>query len=99
MADHYAAEKATEESQVENQLHESPHHQRMSAGEYLATRFSTLKPPMNKAPNPFKLVMMLNKRQWAFFFVGFIAWVYSLLKITVHLLTRGSHGMPSISSP
>jgi MFS transporter, SHS family, lactate transporter len=78
MADHYAAEKATEDARIENQMHESPHHQRMSASTYLATRFSTLKPPMNKAPNPFKLVMMLNKRQWAFFFVGFIAWVCSL---------------------
>jgi SHS family lactate transporter-like MFS transporter len=49
--------------------------EQMSMGRYLATRFSTLKPPMNKAPNPIKLLFMLNRRQWAFFFIGFIAWV------------------------
>ena len=46
----------------------------MSAGRYVATRISTLKPPMNKAPNPFKLVAMLNLQQWLFFLVGFLAW-------------------------
>ena len=46
----------------------------MSAARYLATRFSTLTPPMNKAPNPFKLLMMLSRQQWAFFGVAFIAW-------------------------
>lgn len=46
----------------------------MSAGRYLATRVSTLKPPMNKAPNPFKLLMLLNTQQWMFFLVAFFAW-------------------------
>lgn len=41
----------------------------MSIGRYAATRFSTLKPPMAKAPNPFKLLAMLNKQQWLFFSV------------------------------
>ena len=50
--------------------------QKMSAGRYIATRFSTLKPPMNKAPNPFKLVAMLNLQQWLFFLVGFVAWTW-----------------------
>jgi MFS transporter, SHS family, lactate transporter len=54
--------------------HYPPYHN-MSAGEYIRTRFSSLKPPMHKAPNPIKLVMMLNRTQWAFFFVAFIAWV------------------------
>jgi hypothetical protein len=54
---------------------DSYRHENMSASRYFATRFSTLKPPMNKAPNPFKLMLLLNRRQWAFFFVGFIAWV------------------------
>ena len=74
MADNYAADKAIEEARIEQQ---APHHthEHMSVGRYLATRFSTLKPPMNKAPNPLRLIAMLNRRQWAFFFIGFIAWV------------------------
>jgi SHS family lactate transporter-like MFS transporter len=55
---------------------------KISAGKYAATRFSTLKPPMNKAPNPFKLLAMLNGRQWLFFFVGFIAWVCPALQLS-----------------
>lgn len=46
----------------------------MSAGRYLATRFSTLKPPMAKAPNPIRLLRMLNLQQWLFFLVAFLAW-------------------------
>jgi hypothetical protein len=67
--DKMADDKAVENTQVGNPVQ---HHEQIR---YLATRFSTLKPPMNKAPNPFKLILLLNKRQWAFFFVGFIAWV------------------------
>jgi MFS transporter, SHS family, lactate transporter len=44
----------------------------MSIGRYLATRVTTLIPPMNKAPNPFTALMMLNKQQWLFFLVSFI---------------------------
>ncbi len=58
------------------QLHESytPEHH-MSPAKYAATRFSTLKPPMHHAPNPFRLLAMLSGKQWLFFLVGFIAWV------------------------
>jgi MFS transporter, SHS family, lactate transporter len=77
MADHYANEKTVGDAQVDDTVR---HHEHMSAGRYFATRFSTLKPPMNKAPNPFKLVLLLNKRQWAFFFIGFIAWVCPMIK-------------------
>ena len=52
-----------------------PPHHGMSPGRYLATRISSLKPPMAKAPNPIKLILMLNRRHWAFFFVAFWAWV------------------------
>ncbi|KAI4127506.1 MAG: hypothetical protein LQ338_003164, partial [Usnochroma carphineum] len=48
--------------------------QHMSIGRYLATRLPTLKPPMAKAPNPFKLLAMLNLQQWLFFLVAFLAW-------------------------
>lgn len=46
----------------------------MTIGRYAATRFTTLKPPMAKAPNPFTLLRMLNKQQWLFFLVAFFAW-------------------------
>ena len=46
----------------------------MSPAKYAATRITTLKPPMAKAPNPFKLLAMLNTQQWMFFLVAFLAW-------------------------
>lgn len=80
MADqiHNASEAYGEKHAVSPQVtgtHES-HAPRPSAGNYLATRVSTLKPPMNKAPNPITLLRMLNRRQWAFFFVAFFAWTW-----------------------
>lgn len=50
------------------------HDEHMSAGRYIATRIPTLKPPMNKAPNPFSLLRLLNTQQWLFFLVAFFAW-------------------------
>jgi len=47
---------------------------RMSPAKYAATRITTLKPPMAKAENPFKLLAMLNTQQWMFFLVAFLAW-------------------------
>jgi len=47
----------------ESPRYETPETQKMSAGRYIATRFSTLKPPMNKGPNPFKLLAILNSQQ------------------------------------
>jgi SHS family lactate transporter-like MFS transporter len=71
--DHSSNEKVADATQ---ETHESPAPPEMSIGQYAATRFSTLKPPMNKAPNPFRLLAMLSGKQWLFFFVGFFAWVY-----------------------
>lgn len=51
-------------------------HRHMSVGEYVATRFTTLKPPMAKAPNPIRLLRMLNRQQWLFFLVAFFAWTW-----------------------
>jgi len=48
----------------------------MSVGRYAATRITTLKPPMDKVPNPFRLLALLNKQQWLFFFVAFFAWTW-----------------------
>jgi len=53
-----------------------PSKRHMSVGRYIATRISSLKPPMDHAPNPFKLLAMLNFQQWMFFLVGFIAWTW-----------------------
>jgi hypothetical protein len=46
----------------------------MSIAKYAATRITTLKPPMAKSENPFKLLAMLNTQQWLFFLVAFFAW-------------------------
>lgn len=43
----------------------------MSIGRYLLTRIPTLKPPMRKAPNPLKSMLLLNTEQWLFFLVSF----------------------------
>jgi SHS family lactate transporter-like MFS transporter len=53
----------------------APHHG-MSPAQYLATRFSSLKPPMSSSPNPIALLRSINGRQWAFFSVAFIAWTW-----------------------
>ena len=99
MADNYAADKAAEEARIEQTPHPI-HNENMSAGRYLATRFSTLKPPMNKAPNPFRLLTLLNRRQWAYFFIGFIAWVCFLEIINFDTgLMEDRRGMPLTSSP
>lgn len=57
---------------------ESPAPHRMTVGEYCSTRFSTLRPPMNSAPNPIRLLMMLSGKQWLFFLVAFLSWVRGL---------------------
>lgn len=59
----------------------------MSAGRYAATRFSTLKPPMDPVPNPFKLLALLNTQQWLFFLCGFIAWSWDALDFFTVSLT------------
>lgn len=75
MADQISNEKVAGPSHSPDAVHESHPPAEMSAAEYAKTRFSTLKPPMNKAPNPFKLLAMLNTKQWLFFLVAFLAWV------------------------
>lgn len=66
----YNNDKMRDDSPVDDVMRDS----HMSAGRYLATRLPTLKPPMAKAPNPFKLLAMLNLQQWLFFLVAFFAW-------------------------
>ena len=50
--------------------------QKMGVGRYLATRFSTLKPPMDKVENPITVLRLLNTKQWLNFLVAFIAWTW-----------------------
>ncbi|KAL9084553.1 MAG: hypothetical protein Q9159_005171 [Coniocarpon cinnabarinum] len=48
----------------------------MSAGRYVATRIPTLRPPFAPVPNPFKVLALLNFRQWMFFLVAFLGWTW-----------------------
>jgi hypothetical protein len=41
----------------------------MSVSRYISTRISSLVPPMNPAPNPFKALTLLNRTQWLNFTV------------------------------
>jgi SHS family lactate transporter-like MFS transporter len=50
--------------------------EKMSAGRYLATRFSTLKPPMDRVENPITVLRLLSSKQWLFFLCAFIAWTW-----------------------
>ena len=59
----------------------------VSASRYVKTRFSTLKPPMDKVANPFKLLAMLNTQQWLFF------------AVRVSRLQNPVYSRPAISSP
>ena len=52
-----------------------PDHQGMTVRRYLATRLLTLKPPLNRPPNPFKVIRAISRMQWSFFLVAFCAWV------------------------
>ena len=67
----YAGEKSRGDSPSSEYIEHDEH---MSPGRYIATRISSLKPPMNKAPNPFSLLRLLNAQQWLFFLVAFFAW-------------------------
>ena len=62
--------------------------EKMSVGRYFATRIPTLKPPMNRAPNPFKLLGMLNRQQWLFFLIGFLGWTWDAFDFFTVSLVR-----------
>lgn len=61
----------------------------MSTGQFLKTRLSTLKPPMDKMQNPIKTLALLNKQQWLFFAVAFIAWSWDAVDFFTVSLTVG----------
>ncbi|KAL6812183.1 carboxylic acid transporter protein-like protein [Trichoderma camerunense] len=64
--------------EMEAQVQDASHMERNRpiAGQYIMTRLTTLKPPMNKTPNPLKLFFLLSKQQWLFFLVGFAGWTW-----------------------
>lgn len=99
MADTIENEKvAVGHHSPDGRVQESHPPEKMSAARYAATRFSTLKPPMHKAPNPFRLLAMLSTKQWLFFLVGFFAWVSSLFLLTLFKTDLDRPGMHLTSS-
>lgn len=62
----------------------------MTAGRYLATRFSSLKPPMAKVPNPFKALRLLTKSNWLNFLIGFLGWTWDAVDFFTVSLTVGN---------
>ncbi|KAJ5277989.1 hypothetical protein N7524_004142 [Penicillium chrysogenum] len=60
----------------------------MSVSRYISTRISSLVPPMNPAPNPFKALTLLNRTQWLNFTVAFLGWSWDSFDFfTVSLTT------------
>jgi len=90
MADHSSTDEKVAKTTSPTAYHESEAPHEKSVGEYAATRFSTLKPPMHKAPNPIRLLGMLSGKQWLFFLVGFAAWSWDAFDFfTVSLTVDG----------
>lgn len=89
-----AAYNGNNDSEFVEQDH--PPHHGMSPAKYLASRFSSLRPPMTSAPNPFTLLRMVSSRQWAFFGVAFFAWTWDAfdfftVSLTVSDLSKTFH--------
>ncbi|KAF2227588.1 major facilitator superfamily domain-containing protein [Elsinoe ampelina] len=59
----------------------------MTVGEYIRTRFTTLKPAMKPVRNPIAVMRLLNKEQWLFFIAGFLAWMWDALDFFTVSLT------------
>jgi len=45
---------------------------------YVKHQIISLKPPGEMPMNPYKVLRMLNRRQWAFWFIGFLGWTWVL---------------------
>ncbi|KAF8245437.1 MFS general substrate transporter [Wilcoxina mikolae CBS 423.85] len=66
---------------------------RISVGRYIATRFTSLRPPGNLPPNPFTTLRTLTWQQWRFFLVAFFAWTmdsfdFFTVSLTVSALAK-----------
>jgi len=76
MSDFSDSGKDARVDELRREITHMPQYQNMSAGKYLATRFSSLKPPMVPLANPFTLLAMLSLQQWLFFLVAFAGWTW-----------------------
>jgi hypothetical protein len=58
---------------------------------YVQHQIISLKPPGEVPMNPWTCLRLLNRRQWAFFFIGFLgwSWVPSLRPKSKHKLILG----------
>jgi SHS family lactate transporter-like MFS transporter len=64
----------------------------MKIFKYLVSRFTTLRPPLVVPENPIKLLQMLNRRQTAFFLIGFLAWTcdaFDFFSVTLNIIEIG----------
>ena len=52
--------------------------ERITAWQYIKTRFPSLKPAIIIAPNPLNLLRRLNRQQWLFFLVCTSPYIYNL---------------------
>jgi hypothetical protein len=93
--EHLADNTAIDHGHSNNGVPESPAPHQMSAKEYALTRLSTLRPPMHHAPNPIRLLMTLNTKQWMFFLVAFLAWVCA--SFPFHGICYGGLGTNALS--
>ncbi|TAQ84512.1 hypothetical protein B7494_g7174 [Chlorociboria aeruginascens] len=84
MANNYTTDKAAAN---EAAIHESETPHEMTAREYAATRFSTLRPPLHEAPNPIRLVRLLSGKQWLFF-LSWDAFDFFTVSLTVSDLAK-----------
>ncbi|KIM32985.1 hypothetical protein M408DRAFT_326659 [Serendipita vermifera MAFF 305830] len=50
--------------------------QQMSVSEYLRTRIPTLKPPLDRPPNPIKVIKSLTFMNWMMFLCAFLGWTW-----------------------
>ena len=64
----------------------------MAPRSFIAERIHSLKPTFDPATNPLKLLQSLSKKQWAFFFIGFLAWTWDAFDFYTVALTYTSLG-------
>lgn len=48
----------------------------MNASEYLRTRLTTLKPPLDRPPNPIRIIRSLSFMNWMMFLCAFLGWTW-----------------------
>ncbi|GAM84442.1 hypothetical protein ANO11243_024380 [Dothideomycetidae sp. 11243] len=91
--EHYApdtASAATPAAAAATDYSDGPNYHSMTPAQYAKTRFTTLKPPMAKVPNPISALGELNKAQWLNFLVGFWGWTWDAVDFFTVSLTVSS---------